>query len=348
MLRSRLIDIYSTMKRILLLAACVIALVARAQYYQPDVLGNGFERHTFEMPDDYHGRVVSTLVRKLANDSSHSAVLYVHGYNDYFFQEEMAQRFNDWGLNFYAVDLRKYGRSLLPEQWEYEVRNMSEYFLDIDSALSVVRREGNTRVILMGHSTGGLTTSLYCNAHRDSIPVDALILNSPFFEWNYNALFRNVLIPAVAFIGKFFPDAGLPDARTISAYAMSLLKSYHGEWDFDTNWKQSMARGERFGWIRAIDKGHDVIHNMTDLPCPVLLMHSDKTVKASEWTPDYQRGDAVLDVEHIARYGTKIGHQVTEVTIVDGLHDLVLSRHDVRDEAYQAMYNWLSEQQLLP
>lgn len=336
------------MKRLLLLVVCVVSLVAHAQYYQPDVLGNGFEQHTFVMSDDYHGRVVSTLVRKLAGDSVHSAVLYVHGYNDYFFQEEMAQRFIDWGYNFYAVDLRKYGRSLLPEQREFEARDMSEYYADIDSALSVVRREGNTRVILMGHSTGGLTTTLYCDARRDAMPVDALILNSPFFEWNYNSLFRNVLIPAVAFFGRIFPDLGLPDARKVSAYAMSLLKSYYGEWEFNTEWKRSKARGERFGWIRAIDKGHDVIHNMRDLPCPVLLMHSDKTIDAPEWTPEYQQGDAVLNVAHIAQYGTQIGRKVTEVTITDGMHDLVLSRIDVREEAYRAMYNWLAEQQLLP
>ncbi|MBP3349625.1 MAG: alpha/beta hydrolase [Bacteroidaceae bacterium] len=335
------------MKRILLLLACIVSLMARAQYYQPDVLGNGFEQHTFVMPDDYHGRVVSTLVRKMAPDTVHSAVLYVHGYNDYFFQEDMANRFIDWGYNFYAIDLRKYGRSLLPGQREYEVRDMSEYYADIDSALSVIRREGNDRVVLMGHSTGGLTTTLYCHAHRDNMPVDALILNSPFFEWNFNALFRNVLIPTVAFIGQFFPDGGLPDATKFSPYAMSLLKAYHGEWEFNTEWKRSMARGERFGWIRAIDKGHDIIHSMTGLPCPVLLMHSDKTITDPEWTPDYQRGDAVLNVEHIARYGTKIGDDVTEVTIVDGLHDLILSRPDVREQAYRAIYDWLSTQQLL-
>lgn len=336
------------MRKLFLMLACVVALVAQSQYYQPDVLGEGFEQHTFVMPDDYHGRVVSTLVRKLAGDTSNSAVLYVHGYNDYFFQKEMAQRFNDWGFNFYAIDLRKYGRSLLPEQREYEARNMSEYFADIDSALSAVKREGNTRVILMGHSTGGLTTSLYCNAHRDQLPVDALILNSPFFEWNYNPFFRNVLIPIVSFIGRFFPDGGLPDARKFSPYAMSLLKSYHGEWEFNTDWKRSMARGERFGWIRAIDKGHDVIHEMRDLHCPILLMHSDKTIDAPMWTPDYQCGDAVLDVAHIAQYGTQIGARVTEATIKDGMHDLILSRPDVREEAYRVMYNWLAEQQLLP
>ena len=336
------------MKRVLLLLACVVSIVSRAQYYQPDVLGNGFEQHTFVMPDDYHGRVVSTLVRKLAADTTHSAILYVHGYNDYFFQEDMAHRFIEWGYNFYAIDLRKYGRSLLPGQREYEVRDMSEYYADIDSALSVIRREGNDRVVLMGHSTGGLTTSLYCHARRDNHPVDALILNSPFFDWNFNALFRHVLIPAVAFIGGFFPDGGLPDATHISPYAMSLLKEYHGEWEFNTEWKRSMARGERFGWIRAIDKGHDIVHKMNDLSCPVLLMHSDKTITGSEWTPDYQRGDAVLNIDHIAQYGTKIARDVTEVTIVDGLHDLVLSRPDVREKVYGEIYNWLSEKQLLP
>ena len=166
------------MKRYLwLVAACVVSLVATAQFYKPDVLGNGFEQHTFVMPDDYHGPVVSTLVRKLAPDTTHRAILYVHGYNDYFFQEEMAQKFIDWGYNFYAIDLRKYGRSLLPHQWEYEVRDMSEYYADIDSAISVIRSEGNSRIVLMGHSTGGLTTSLYCDARRDNLPVDALILN---------------------------------------------------------------------------------------------------------------------------------------------------------------------------
>ena len=330
------------MKRLISLIvvyACV--LIATAQYYTPDVLGNGFQQHTFVMSDDYHGQVVSTLVRKLSSDSTSRAVLYVHGYNDYFFQEEMADRFIAEGYNFYAIDLRKYGRSLREGQREYEARDMSEYFADIDSALSVIKHEGNNYIVMMGHSTGGLTTSLYCQAHRDNLPIDALVLNSPFFEWNYNALFRNVLIPVVAFIGRFFPDAGLPDAKKVSAYAISLLQEYHGEWNFDTQWKRLMTRGERFGWIRAIDKGHSVVHNDMNLPCPVLLMRSDKTITDSEWTLDYQCGDAVLSVEHIAQYGTKIGDNVTEVVIADGLHDLFLSRYDVRMKAYDRMFDWL-------
>ncbi len=331
--------------RSLLLSWCIVAasLTVMAQYYSPDVLGDGFEQHTFVMPDDYQGEVVSTLVRKQAADTIHRAVLYVHGYNDYFFQREMAQRWIDEGYNFYAIDLRKYGRSLREGQWEYEVRDMSEYFADIDSAMSVIRREGNRQVVLMGHSTGGLTTSLYCHARRDKQCVDALILNSPFFEWNFNALYRNVLIPAVAFIGQIFPQWGLPDATKISAYAMSLLQEYHGEWTFDTSWKRLMSRGERFGWIRAIDRGHQIVHNEMQLTCPILLMHSDKTISGSEWTPEFQTGDAVLNVDHISYYGKKIGDDVTEVVIRNGLHDLFLSNPTAREDAYEIVFQWLNE-----
>lgn len=321
----------------------VTSVTVMAQYYCKDVLGDGFEQHTFVMPDDYQGQVVSTLVRKQSADTVHRAVLYVHGYNDYFFQREMAQRWVEEGYNFYAIDLRKYGRSLREGQWEYEARDMSEYFMDIDSAMSVIRREGNKQIVLMGHSTGGLTTSLYCHARQDNQRIDALILNSPFFEWNFNALYRHVLIPTVAFIGQIFPQWGLPDATQVSSYAMSLLQEYHGEWNYDVRWKRLKSRGERFGWIRAIDQGHKIVHNEMHLSLPILLMHSDKTISGSEWTAEFQTGDAVLNVEHISYYGKKIGDDVTEVTIENGLHDLFLSNPTAREKAYQAVFQWLNE-----
>lgn len=329
-----------------LVVAMIIAattIVVHAQYYISDILGEGYEQHTFVMPSDYHGEVFSTLVRKQATDSTHRAVLYVHGYNDYFFQEEMASRWVDEGYNFYAIDLRKYGRSLREGQWEYEVRDMSEYFADIDSALSVIEREGNDQIVLMGHSTGGLTTSLYCESKGENLVVDALILNSPFFEWNYSALFRNVLIPAVSFLGKYFPDWGLPDATKNSNYGMSLLAEYYGEWTFDTKLKRLQSRGERFGWIRAIDEGHKIIHRGLNVSCPILLMHSDKSIRGNEWTPAFLTGDAVLDVDHIAHYGRNLGSDVTDVTIEDGLHDLFLSRKEVREEAYRNVFDWLKK-----
>ena len=63
------------------------------QTYVPDILGTGYEQLTLSFPDDYEGKVVATLVRKKAAQSTQKAVLYIHGFLDYFFQTEMAEQF---------------------------------------------------------------------------------------------------------------------------------------------------------------------------------------------------------------------------------------------------------------
>ena len=127
--------------------------------YQPDILGAGYEQATLTFPDDYEGPVVATLVRKKATAPTSKAVLYIHGFIDYFFQTEMAERFNQHGFDFYALDLRKYGRSIRPYQKYYNVHALSEYDAEIDQALTIIADEGHDALLLCGHSTGGLTTT---------------------------------------------------------------------------------------------------------------------------------------------------------------------------------------------
>ena len=219
--------------------------------YKPDRLGEGFEAKTIAMPDDYSGRVVTTLVRSLSSCDTHKAVLYVHGYNDYFFQETLARTFNDSCFNFYAVDLRKYGRSLLPEQTPFEVRDLQEYFADIDTALTLIREEGNTDIVLMAHSTGGLITSLYCEAHRNDLPVQGLILNSPFLDMNMNWFYEKILVPIVSAWGRWFKGTKISQGNS-TAYAESLLKDHHGEWNYDTDLKFKVSPPVSSAWILSL------------------------------------------------------------------------------------------------
>lgn len=323
---------------LLWLAASVTLAFAQ---YGPDRLGDDFEAKTLVMPDDYSGRVVTTLVRSLSScPDVHRAVLYVHGYNDYFFQKEMARTFADSCFNFYAVDLRKYGRSLLPEQTPFEVRDLQEYFADIDTALTLIREEGNTEVVLMAHSTGGLITSLYCEAHRDSLPVQGLILNSPFLDMNMNGFYEKVLVPMVSAWGRCFKNTKI-DQGNSTAYAESLLKEHHGEWEYDTRLKFKVSPPVTAAWIRAIHRGHNQIHKGLHIPCPILLMYSSQSVYGDEWTPLHQAGDAVLDVKDIARYGRTLGPKVTEFEVQEGLHDLVLSKPAARESVYTEIFRWL-------
>lgn len=322
-----------------LVVACIICNVVAAQY-SPDVLGKGFEQRTIQMPDDYSGKVVTTLVRALAPDTVHRAVLYVHGYNDYFFQSQMADVFRDSSFNFYAVDLRKYGRSILPGQKPFEVHAVNEYFADIDTALHIIKSERNKEIVLMGHSTGGLITALYCQHRKDNLPVQGLILNSPFLDMNLSSLQESVLVPVVSVLALAFKNIPISQSAS-TAYAESLLKSKHGEWEYDTTKKFVQSPAVTSGWIRAIHRAQVEVQDKLQIPCPVLVMFSDKSENGAEWSPNHQKADAVLDVADIEKYGKGLGVSVTEVQVKDGLHDLILSRKDVRDFVYRTIFTWM-------
>ncbi|MDE6137521.1 MAG: alpha/beta hydrolase, partial [Muribaculaceae bacterium] len=258
----------------LLILALLAVFVAGAVVWQPDtVLGPGFEARYVTHPDDYSGPVRSTIVRHRSPCADTTAILYIHGYNDYFFQDEEAERIADSCYHFYAVDLRKYGRSLLPGQRPFELHDISEYYADIDSAIAAMRADGVRRVILMGHSTGGLVASSYMSAQPDTI-IRALVLNSPFLEWNMNGFMRNIATPFVGFLGRIFPHIAISQGSEESPYGQSLLSSRHGEWTFSTDWKTLVPAKVQSSWIGAITRAQRAVRRGR-ISVPVLLMHSD-------------------------------------------------------------------------
>lgn len=338
------------MKRILglliLLAGGLLPL--RAQY-QPDILGEGYSYRTIQMPDDREGPVVCTLVKKEGRPDAQGAILYLHGYNDYFFQWALGDSARAWGYNFYALDLRKYGRSLRPHQDPFSCDDLGEYFADIDTALAIIRSEGNTRIWLMGHSTGGLTASYYLLKHLPPYPVRGLILNSPFLDWNFGWGMENILLPSVSFLGRFFPDVTAQDGGAFSQYAASLLKRYKGEWLFNTDWKLVYSHPKKAGWVHAIHTAQLAIQNHPNLLCPILVLSSSQSVpEGLEWDERYRHADIVLDVDDIQTYGRQLGPDVTCVTIPDGLHDLLLSAPPAREQAYRTIRLWLEARATLP
>lgn len=322
------------------LLACFFISFMHAQYV-PDVLGDDYLCRTIQMPDDYEGKVVCTLVKKPQLPESRQAILYIHGYNDYFFQKQLGDSVNAQGYNFYALDLRKYGRSILPNQDQFFCKSLKEYFADIDTALTIIQQEGNDKILLMAHSTGGLITPYYLHHRQESTCVDGLILNSPFLDWNLSWFMENIAMPVVSFIGRFFPDFVVQDGG-ISSYAQSLLKQFKGEWEFDTRWKTLKGHPKKAGWIHAIHEAQQTIQKKSDLACPILVLSSDKSFPETyEWNDAYFSSDIVLDVQDIQKYGKKLGENVTCDTIPNGMHDLILSQKEARDRTYLSIFDWL-------
>lgn len=323
----------------------IVAVSQTSGQWRPDILGDGYEMRHVSQPDDYSGKVISTIIRKLALDSLHNlkGVLYVHGFNDYFFQSEMGDKFVEHGYDFYAVDLRKYGRSILPGQKKFELRNINEYFADIDSAVAVMKATGLREIILMGHSTGGLTVSCYLNDKRPEI-IKGLILNSPFLDWNLGGMEKFVW--AVSALGKVFPNMKISQGKS-TAYSESLLKAHHGEWGYNTDWKLEQSPDVTAGWVRAINLAQKSLRDgKADIRIPILLMYSSNSVDGDGWEEKFNHGDAVLDVKDIKKYGAELGPDVTCVKVMEGLHDLVLSRPEVRAPLYRYIFSWLKREHL--
>ncbi len=327
--------------RSLVISLLLLSTLGAQAQYRPDILGPDFEQLTITQPNDYDGQVVTTLVRRTPLEGVSRAVLYVHGYNDYFFQEEMASRFADSLYQFYAVDLRKYGRSMFEGQTPFKVYDLKEYYADIDAAIDVIISEGIDDITLVGHSTGGLITSLYCHDMGDSLRVNRLILNSPFFDMNMSWFVETFAEPVISLLGSIFKDWVVsPASDKVGGYARSIHSNYDGEWWFDPSLKFLTSQANTAGWLRAIHRGHTRIKRGLEIPCPVLVLYSDKSAWG-EWGDLYFVSDSVLDIEDIDKYSDSIGADVTEVVIEDGLHDLALSRPDVRNRYFTEIFEWL-------
>lgn len=333
-------------KTSLLFLCAMVAMIASAQIkrdYVPDVLGNGFEKTTLDMGKDYNGPVVATLVRRLAPDTTmRKAVLYIHGYNDYFFQTEMADEYNRHGYNFYALDLRKCGRSILPGQVKFDVRSVVEYYNEIDEALRIIHREKNAFVVLSGHSMGGLVAAVYAEDRFRKEKFDVVFLNSPFFAWNMSAFLQSTVLAIAAKEGAAHPEQTRKSDDS-GLYGESLHKNFKGEWNYNLDWKPLVPPNVTYGWIHAIYEAIKRVQDGLRIDKPVLVMHSDRSIKPKKWTDDLFSADAVLNVDDIHKYARNISNQVKIVEIPQGMHDLVLSRKPVREHVYKELFDYLSE-----
>lgn len=310
--------------------------------WHPDILP-GYEARYVNQGVAFDGPCRSTIVRLRAQRPSRRAYLYVHGFNDYFFQSEMGRRFVDSGYNFYAVDLRRYGRSKEPWQYPYNIRDIREYYADIDSALAQIRRDGNTDITLSGHSTGGLTVLSFAADKGADCGVDRVVTDSPFLEWNYNSFYRNVAVPVVQFLGKIFKNSKIKQSHC-DGYAYSLLRQYHGQWEYNTDWKMIYSPPVTFSWVGAINAAQSkLMKHRKDIAVPILVMHSSRKIDGCGWTPEFQTGDAVLDPAMIQERGSLLGHERVVCAIDSGIHDLILSEPGPREAAYDTIFKFIGK-----
>ena len=309
----------------------------------PDILGAPYTAETLELPDDDEGQVVATLVHRAAARRTDRAVLHVHGFADYFFQTPYADWWTERGYDFYALDLRKYGRSIRPHQTPNYVTDLAHYHPELDLAWDRVT-SGHEHVVLSGHSTGGLVVPLWADARRlegREVAADGIVLNAPWFDLQGKAWVRLGLTPVVQQVAKRQPMRVVP--RTVTGlYARSLHRDHEGEWDFDLAWKPIESWPAYAGWLAAIRRGQATLHRGLDLTFPALVLSIARSTAPTELGEDVHSTDIVLDVEQIRRWSSSLGRHLTYVGIDGARHDVFLSREEPRVRAFAELDRWLA------
>ncbi|MTI88941.1 MAG: alpha/beta hydrolase [Balneolaceae bacterium] len=300
-----------------------------------------FSQQKLEMEDDYEGAVIATLLRSPKNTSGKTSVLYIHGYSDYFFHPHVAEALHTGGYNFYALDLRKYGRSLLPHQHPNYCRSMKEYFEELTASIQIILDENaGEGVILLGHSTGGLLASLYANDGKLRDHIEKIVLNSPFLEFNTNSFQRSFIVTFSRVFSFFFPFASR-NKPLAHLYGQSLLKSARGEWELNQRWKPHRGFPAYLKWVAAVFKAQEYLRRHSDISCPILILHSSSSTYHRVWHHSLSSSDMVLNVEHMKEYGRKLGGKVTFIEVKNAIHDIFLSAKKVRERALNDLLKWL-------
>lgn len=323
----------------------------------PDVLGDEFEQLTLDLGDDTEGPVVATLIRALPAEVTwwerlqgqrrpldDVDVLYVHGWSDYFFQKRLARFWTARGARFHALDLRKYGRSLRDGQTPGYIADLATYDEDIDAALDAMgrgigRRDTPRKLVLLGHSTGGLTLSLWASRHEEA--VDAVILNSPWLEFQV-APARVAIAPMVELQARLRPLDVAPQVD-LGFYTRAQQEVADPDDPMVVNplWRPAQTMPVHAGWFHAILSGHRAVAAGLAIDTPICVLLSARTVPPTRWSDDLTSADSVLVVDDIARAALRLGSSVTVERIDGALHDVFLSRREAREEAYHRLDRWV-------
>lgn len=330
----------------------------RIEGWIPDRVMAGYQQAAVHLGADDEGEIIATLIRKdpraltvaqrfkrrfLALLGRRPAIMYVHGWNDYFYRRHASEYWESLGVPFYAVDLRKYGRSLRKGQTPGYIEDLHEYSREFNALRDVIIAEQgeDARILVIGHSQGGLSAALWVSGEHPR-NVEAMTLNSPWLELQGNRMFRILSTPVVQAFQLLGGKTVMP-MRDPGFYARCIRRATGGEWDY---LEHPLYDPSVFlpcaGWMRAIYDAQDEVAKGLKIRIPVLVCTSDASMLQNVWNEGMRLADCVLDVGAVREAALNLGNFVALATIQGGMHDLTMSRPGARRRYFSIVTRWSS------
>lgn len=332
----------------------------------PDILGPGYEYTTLQLPPDDDGPVRATLVRYQPHRTEQLSVpsrrgfwrrifsapalpadppaprgfvLGLHGWSDYFYNRGVAEYWHSRGYRFYALDLRRYGRSLRAGEPPGYVSDLADYDADLQAALDAITADAGEfdERICMAHSTGGLIATLWAERHPGRFT--AMVLNSPWLELQGSHLVRFAATGVLEPVARLRPKARLR-LPEVDQYWQSISALGHGGWDLHPVWRPRISFPATAGWLRAVMAGHARVNRGLNLSIPVLVLTSARTHITPGYDEAMQHNDAVIEVQVVRERSLGLGAEVTNAKLEGAMHDVFTSLPEPRAAAFAAVDHW--------
>lgn len=235
-----------------------------------------------------------------------------------------------------------------PDQHSFELAFLEEARQRLSAALDALAgREraddppassGERPLVLLGHSTGGLTLSLWAARHPGA--AAAVVLNSPWLEFQASEVGRAMVAPLIQARTRFRPLVPLPSIDP-GFYTRAVSKKFDGEWEYESQWRPDRGFPVTASFLHAVFQGQAEVARGLGITVPVLVMLSDKSYLQPKWSSTALAADVVLNVDSVARRSLELGSAVTLHRIAGAFHDVFLSPGAVRAQAYAGMGRWV-------
>lgn len=330
--------------------------------WSEDFLGPDYLAKTITLEPDAEGPRVTTIVKRVHHQSDEHpaaaptfAFVALHGWNDYFYQRELADSITAAGGAIYGVDLHKYGRSYREWQTFGFTEDLTSYDDDLHAAFDTIAHDigPDVPIFLYGHSTGGLIATLWADRHPGALA--GLVLNSPWLELQASTTFRKMGAPILERVARRSAKSIIPTTdngfyqRVLTAGTAAGETEIPGApagsqdpfwttgWQPDPRFRTMPTWPTRVGWLAAIFAGQTRVAEGLAIDCPILVLTSARSISHSEWTEDFRQADGVLDVQQIWKRVPLLGQCVTLYKLPGAIHDVTFSQEPVRNRAFETI-----------
>lgn len=203
-------------------------------------------------------------------------VVIVHGIFEHLDRYDyLVSMLNKQGYNVYRYDARGHGRS---QGDRGDVKRFEHFLLDLDCYITLIKNEHpNLKLVLLGHSMGGLVATSYASYMPNKI--DYLVLSGACNKTPKQAKALRFVPMCLTGLLKYKNNLGngvCGDASVVKAYGEDPLVL-----------KQGTFRLMKNAFINGCDMVKD---NIKNIKVPTLIMHGEKdgivVVDTSVWTYD--------------------------------------------------------------